>query len=358
MTDATILFTGFPGFIGARLIPRLLADDPDATVVALVEPRMVARARTEAAAISERLVVEPGDITHRTLGLDAPRYAELSRTVTRVMHLAAVYDLAVPAAVAEAVNVTGTQNVIDFCRACTNLVRHEYVSTAYTAGRRSGRVLESELWAGQSFKNHYESTKFAAEVLVRASMDDVPTAIYRPAIVVGDSGTGETAKFDGPYYVLRFLSLVDRLHLPIPQFGSRESTFNVVPVDFVVDALATGARDDAMTGETLHLVDPEPVTARELVRTLATTLTGREPSYPFPASMMETSLRIGLVRRILANTPRESIEYLNHPVTFDTTRASALLAPHGLRCPRFPEYVGTMVEYFRTHERDALPTVA
>ena len=349
---ATILFTGFPGFIGARLIPRLLADDPELRVVALVEPRMVARARTEAAAISDRIVVEPGDITAPRLGLTEARWRGLADEVTRVLHLAAIYDLGVGAALAEAVNVRGTENVVAFCRACRSLERLEYVSTAYVAGGRSGRVLESDLAAGQAFKNHYEATKFAAEVIVRAAMDDVPTAIYRPAIVVGDSRTGETAKFDGPYYVLRFLSLLDRLRLPLPQFGSEEATFNVVPVDFVVEALAAGARTDGFTGETLHLVDPEPVAAAELVRILAGELTGRTPRYPFPTSLMESSLRFAAVRTLLAGTPRESIVYLNHPVTFDTSRATELLGATGLRCPRFREYAPTMVAFFRAHEDD------
>lgn len=350
--SATILLTGFPGFIGTRLVRRLVADNPAVRVVALVEPRMAARAQAEATAISDRIVVEQGDITVPRLGLTEARYQGLADTVTRVVHLAAVYDLAVGAALAEAVNVRGTEHVIAFCRACRALERHEYVSTAYVAGRRSGRVLEGDLAAGQTFKNHYEATKFAAEVLVRSSMEEVPTAIYRPAIVVGDSQTGETAKFDGPYYVLRFLSLLARLHMPLPQFGSREATFNVVPVDFVVDALAAGTRDERFTGETLHLVDPDPVAAAELVRLLAVELSGREPRVPLSTTLMERSLRLAAVRALLAGTPRESIVYLNHPVTFDTSRATELLGAAGLRCPRFPEYVSTLVRYFREHEDD------
>jgi thioester reductase-like protein len=349
----TVLFTGFPGFIGARLIRRLLDDDAEVTIVALVETRMTDRARAAAAALSERIVVEPGDITAPRLGLSPERYAELAGRVTSVAHLAAVYDLAVPMEIAEAVNVTGTQNVLDFCRACTSLERHNYVSTAYVAGLRSGRVLEGDLAAGQTFKNHYESTKFAAEVLVRASMDKIPTTIYRPAIVVGDSRTGETQKFDGPYYVLRYVSLNAGRPLPMLQTGSEDSSFNVVPVDFVVEAMAAGIRDTRMTGETLHLVDPAPVSAAELVRLLTRTYADRRPTLRLPQAMVESTLRVPALRRVLAaDTPVESIAYLNHPVTFDTTRATALLAEHGLHCPRFPDYVGAMVRFFREHEAD------
>jgi len=351
----TVLLTGFPGFIAGRLVGRLLGDDAGLRIVALVEPRMADRARTAAAAISPRITVEPGDITDPGLGLSPERYAALTAKVSGVMHLAAIYDLAVPMELAEAVNVQGTQHVVDFCRACEHLERLDYVSTAYVAGLRSGRVYESELAAGQPFKNHYESTKFAAEVIVRNAMDEIPTTIYRPAIVVGDSQTGETQKFDGPYYVLRFVSLADRRPGPLLQIAGEDASFNVVPVDFVVDAIAAGSRDPAMLGETLHLVDPEPVAAAELMRLLAQSFVGRTPKLRLPRALVDKIVANPRLRKLLAaDTPRESLVYLNHPVTFDTSRATALLAPHGLRCPRFPEYVDTMVAFFREHEDDPM----
>src|SRR4051812_9528027 len=250
---SSLLVTGFPGFIGTRLVRRLLADSPDAQVVALVEPRMAERAREVAAGLdgAERVTVQPGDIADPLLGVDDATYERLAAETTEIHHLAAIYDLAVPDALAEKVNVLGTQHVVALARRAEQLERHHYVSTAYTAGWRSGRVFEAELAEGQSFKNHYESTKFAAEVIVRGSLDEVPTTIYRPAIVVGDSRTGETQKFDGPYYLLRTIS---KLHgRPLPQIGNGDAPFNVVPVDFVIDAMAAGRADAEVTGQTLHL---------------------------------------------------------------------------------------------------------
>ncbi len=349
---STILFTGFPGFIGARLIPKLLAGAPGSEVVALVEPRMVERARAAAADIdAARVVIEPGDITDPRLGLSARRYDELAASTTQVHHLAAIYDLAVPQSVAERVNVLGTQHVVAFCRAAANLERHHYVSTCYVAGRRSGRIYEHELAAGQTFKNHYESTKFGAEVLVRASMRDVPTTIYRPAIVVGDSQTGVTSKFDGPYYLLRTLQRLGTRQ-PIPQIGRGDATFNVVPIDFVIDAIAAVAQDPDADGETLHLCDPAPVTSAELMRTFAREYAGRAPSYHVPPGVLDRSLRFAAVRKAFGGTPRESIVYLNHPVEFDTTRADAVLGRAGLRCPRFTDYAPQLVRFFREHETD------
>jgi thioester reductase-like protein len=342
----TYLLTGFPGFLAGRLMPRLLADDDEARIVALVEPRMVQRARDLA---PDGVDVEPGDITDPALGLDPRTYDRLAGEVVKVFHLAAVYDLAVGAALAERVNVQGTQHVIDFCRRATRLERHHYISTAYVAGQRSGLVLEDDLAEGQTFKNFYESTKFAAEVLVRASMDAVPTTIYRPAIVVGDSQTGETQKFDGPYYLLRSMASPIGALL---QIGRGDAPFNVVPVDFVVAAISAGSRDAGAVGHTLHLVDPDPVSSAELARLLAREYKGTEPRIPLSPGMVDRSLRLRAVRKLLGGTPRQSIVYLNHPVTFDTAQADAILGRQGLRCPRFAEYVGAMVRFFREHEHD------
>src|SRR5215208_5907481 len=350
---ALSFLTGFPGFIGRRLAARLLAEDAELKVVALVEPRMAEAARAAAAEIGpDRIEVLAGDIGERRLGLADSDWERLAAETTSAFHLAAIYNLAVPLELAQRVNVDGTGNVLELCTACERLERLNYVSTAYVAGRRTGVVYEHELALGQAFKNHYESTKFQAEVWVRDALDKVPTTIYRPAIVVGDSRTGETQKFDGPYYMLRVVSYAEGRGTPIPQFGRSAAPFNVVPVDFVVDALLAGSQSADAVGETLHLVDPQPVTASELLTLLAREYAGREPGYRLPPWLVETSLRLGSVRAMFGGAPRESIKYLNHPVRFDTRRASDLLAAQGLRCPRFEEYVGPMTRFFREHEDD------
>ena len=349
-----IFLTGFPGFIGSRLAARLLSEDPEVRIAALVESKLAGRAREAAARIDggDRIEVLPGDISELDLGLDRDQLERLRAETTVAYHLAAIYNLAVPYDLAQRVNVAGTGNVLQLLRKCERLERHNYVSTAYVAGDRHGVVYEHELNLGQGFKNHYESTKFQAEVWVRSLMDQIPTTVYRPAIVVGDSETGATQKFDGPYYMLRTVSVAVRRHVPIPQFGAANAPFNVVPVDFVLDALAVADDDPELVGETLHLVDPEPITAGEVFGLLAREYAGREPAYRLPPKLVQASLRSKRMRAMFSGAPPESIEYLNHSVLFDTRRASELLARHGLRCPRFEEYVGPIVEFFREHEDD------
>jgi thioester reductase-like protein len=346
------LLTGFPGFIGRRVVARLLEVDDEVQVTALVESRMADTARELGGRFGDRLEIVEGDIGERHLGLSDAEWDRLTGSVDMVFHLAAIYDLSVSLALAQKVNVEGTGNVIDFCRAAPELRRHVYVSTAYVAGDRKGTVYEHELVLGQDFKNHYESTKFQAEVWVRESMAHVPTTILRPAIVVGDSRTGETEKFDGPYYLLRAVSQAVHFGRPPVQFGHAEAPFNVVPVDFVVAGMVAAATDDAMVGETLHLVDPNPLSAHELLEELSQEYGARPPRGRVPPALVAKALRVPQVRKVLNNTPSESIAYLNHPVTFDTRRAVELLGPHDLRPPEFREYVGPMVSFFKEHEAD------
>ncbi len=353
------LLTGFPGFIGTRLSRKLLADDPSLEIVALVEPAMADRAREVAKEFGGRLTVVEGDITDPKLGLDGKTYVELAGKVRRVYHLAAIYNLAVPESLARKVNVDGTQHVLDFCRACTDLERHHYISTCYVAGKRTGKVLESELDEGQEFKNHYESTKFAAEVLVKASQDEIPTTIYRPGIVVGDSRTGDTQKFDGPYFILWFIYRMRQLGLTVGDMGTANATFNAVPVDFIVDAIAACTQDPETAGATLALADPNPLTTRQFVSLLSRTYVHRDPWGPaIPDFVMKPFLAVKPIRSFYGSTPFESLVFLKHPVQYDTTQATKHLARNGLKCPGFNDYVDVMVDFFDQHKGEKAFKVA
>jgi len=349
---ALAFLTGFPGFIGRRLVVRLL-EDPELRVAALVEPRMADAARAAAEEIgADRIEILAGDIAERRLGLADSDWDRLTAETTSAFHLAAIYNLAVPLEIAQRVNVDGTGNIIEFCLRCEKLERHNYVSTAYVAGGRRGVVYEHELIMGQWFKNHYESTKFQAEVWVRESMDKVPTAIYRPAIVVGDSQTGDTQKFDGPYFMLRAISVSVRRSMPIAQYGRAAAPFNVVPVDFIVGGLLAGSNDDAAIGETFHLVDPDPISTKEVFGLLSELYAGKRPAYTLPARPVEFMLHSKRVSSFFEGIPAESLRYVNHAVRYDARRATDLMERNGLRLPRFHEYAETMVRFFREHEGD------
>ena len=345
----SVLLTGFPGFIGARLLPRLLDLSPEETFVCLVQERFLDVARRELAAIEVglpaargRLSAAVGDITQPGLALSADDAARLRRELTAAYHLAAVYDLAVSRELGMRVNVEGTRNVLAFLAEARHLERLHYVSTAYVAGSATGVFRESDLDVGQGFKNHYEETKFLAEVEVVRS--GVPAAIYRPSVVVGDSRTGETGKFDGPYFTLTAMEKVPSPGVFV-RIGSGQNPVNLVPVDFVVEALARLSTQRGTGRNTYHLTDPHPLAVIEVERLFARAL-GKSFAYvPVPKGLAKAVFGLGPVQRHFG-MPVQSLDYFDHPLRFDTTEAGRALAALGLECPRLPDYADRLVSFY------------
>jgi thioester reductase-like protein len=347
---STALFTGFPGFLGARLLPRLLELQPELTVVCLVQPRFLELARLEIASLEKhhrklhgRLQAVEGDITSPGLGLEAKAAARLRDRLTSAYHLAAVYDLAVSRALGMKVNVEGTRNVLELLRKAKHFERLHYVSTCYVAGDTTGVFKETDLDVSQGFKNFYEETKYLAEKEVAGS--GLPVTIYRPSIVVGDSRTGETAKFDGPYFTLTAMERVPS-HTVFFRIGSGRNPANLVPVDYVVEGMARLASMKESRGRTYHLADPDPLSAFEVGELFAREL-GKTFSYlPVPKGLAKAFFRPGIVQRTFG-MPMETIDYFDHPCRFDTTEAVRDLGARGVVCPRLPDYVSKLVEFYR-----------
>lgn len=352
----TILFTGFPGFIGSALVERVLdRTPPGVTVTCLVQARFHALAAQRANAImaarperAGRIVLIDGDITLPDLGLGAAGSAAAQST-TAVYHLAAVYDLGVGREFAHRVNVDGTRHVLDFAGRCPHLERLHYISTCYVSGRHSGVFTEDDLEVGQTFNNFYEETKHAAERLVQERRNDgLPTTIYRPAIVVGDSRTGETQKYDGPYFFLKWLARQPRRALQ-PVVGNPHTTvMNVVPRDFVVDALAHLSSLPHSVGRVYHLATPQPPTIAELVQHFAR-LTDRRPiNIRLPVWLIELVKRAPGLERLLGVEP-EALPYLYHTAQYDTTYTRRDLEGSGISCPPFAAYVDNLAAYWRAN---------
>lgn len=335
-----ILLTGFPGFIGRRIVARLAQDDATRRFVLLVEQRMLGQAQQvlQELRLSERAQLVVGDLTQPQLGVAS---LDALQDVSEAWHLAAIYNLAVEEAIARRVNVEGTRHVLDVCESLPALQRLIYFSTCYVAGGRSGTILENELDVGQTFNNHYESTKFAAELEVRSR--SVPAVIIRPAVVVGDSQTGETEKYDGPYYIIRALMRAPRW-LPLPMVGPGTETLNIVPVDFIVNAAVAIAANSEAIGTTCQLADPKPMSIEGVIGMLCDILERPRPVGRLPIDLVDQTLRWHRLQDLLG-VPRETVRYMHHPVRFDTRNTDALLAPTSVRCPPLASYLPTLVRY-------------
>ena len=348
----TLFITGFPGFIANRLLERLARRD--CRFILLVQPSLTTRAAEEIARISQSTgksvdefrVIE-GDISERGLALKPADLEMVQQQATRVFHLAAVYDLAVPQDLAMRVNVGGTRNVLDLARSIPNLRQFHHVSTCYVAGKREGMILESELQHDAGYRNFYEESKYLAELAVDSAKSELPITIHRPAVVCGDSKTGETGKYDGVYYLIHYLLRWPGV-LSMINIGNHEVSLNLVPVDFVVDGMAAIAFDERAIGKTLQLADPAPLTTYQLFNAIAKSIDGHKSRITAPSKWVRFLLMLPPSPKI-TGLPHHAVPYFFVRQLYDSSDAQELLAPHSIRCPPFESYVDRIVGFARQH---------
>jgi thioester reductase-like protein len=343
-----IILTGGTGFIGGNLVSELLKDSNNKVKI-IVEPNyvyvfkdMVSKHGKYYNNIEDRLQMITGDITKEDLGVTIPQADEF-------YHFAAIYMLDVKKDIAEKVNVEGTRNVVNFVKKIKNLQAFNYVSTCYVSGNRKGTILEDELDKGQRFNNHYEETKFKAEVIVRDNMKDLPTRIFRPAITVGNSKTGETISFNGLYFAFEALN---RTLLGYPSLlalpGKGDAKINFVPVDYLINAIAMLSTKKETIGKTFHIADNNPLTADEIIDISCKEFNVKKPVIGhMPTFLAKLSFNMGLGK--VLKIKKELIAYMDAQTNYDTTNTTKYLENTGVRCPRLDEYIHVIANYWRKH---------
>jgi len=261
MWNQQIFLTGGTGILGREILPRLLHRFPFARVSVLV------RAKNDEAAWERRrdlcrylaifhpevnpvrMEVLRGDVTKPCLGIAPAAYAHLRRHVTHIVHSAATIKLSVPAACAEAVNVGGTTEVLRLAHASVKLRHLAHISTAYVAGTRTGRILESDSRVPQGFLNAYEKSKFRGEAIVHDAMDSIPATVFRPGVLVGDSRDGHIASQATLYLPLRHILEGSLRTIP----GDPEVPLDLIPVDVAAECIVRLLDRDCSVGRTYHI---------------------------------------------------------------------------------------------------------
>lgn len=350
--ERTLFITGFPGFIAERLVERLAAAHTH--LFLLVQPEFVKRSVRVVERIAEttgvpveNFAIFEGDITLPELGLTAEDAGILREAVTDVFHLAAIYDLAVSREAALKVNLEGTKNVNSLVASLPNLIRYNYVSTCYVAGKRQGVIREDELVHDAGFRNFYEESKYLAECEVEKLKSSLPVTIFRPSVVVGDSKTGETTKYDGIYYLIQYLRKAPGL-LRLVNVGNENVRLNLVPIDHVVNGMAALAFDHDALGKTVALADPAPLTTARLFDAIAKELSGSSSIVRPPAALVEGLLMLPFSPS-LDGLPHSGVPYFFLSQTYDTEVAESLLASHDIACPGFADYVKNLLKFVEMH---------
>jgi thioester reductase-like protein len=316
----TILITGATGGVGAEVAARLAAAG-HAVIGMVHQTREFVRGsgqRLRAGAV----VPLTGDVTTPGLGLAARELSELRGRVDLIVHCAAMTRFGLDPAAYEAVNVHGTARVIEFATSGSRSpVPLVHVSTAYVCGERDGLIRETDLDTGQRFANHYENSKFRAELAVRTAAEHgLPAVVVRPSIVTGAARTGVIRDFTNMYVVLRVLTR--GLVRTIP--GHYDAVVDLVPIDFVADAIAQVCeRFDHAAGHTLHLTAAAPLTLGDFSDVMAEFPSFHVPRY-VPPYGFDPTLMPDLERRYYERIVALYESYFRRRAFFDTSTAQQL----------------------------------
>jgi NAD(P)-dependent dehydrogenase (short-subunit alcohol dehydrogenase family) len=357
--------TGATGFIGKRLVKALLARR-GATVSFLV------RAGSEGKVADlykfwgvnkTRAIPVAGDLTAKKLGVSAEDIKGLKGTVDAVYHLAAVYDLSADEESQVQVNIEGTRNMCEFAKAVDAKHVH-HVSSIAAAGLYEGVFREDMFEEAEGLDHPYFMTKHESEKIVRKECK-VPWTVYRPAMVVGDSTTGEMDKIDGPYYFFKVIQRMRQLLPPwMPAVGLEGGRVNIVPVDFVVAALdhiSHTVKD--LKGKCYHLVDPVGYRVGDVLDIFSKAAHAPKMNLFvnaallgfIPKSVKKGMMALAPVRRVYhaimkdLGLPEDMMNFVNYPTRFDCRETLKALEGSDIRCPNLRDYAWRLWDYWERH---------
>ncbi len=352
--------TGGTGFIGRFLVQNLCKRE--GTVYVLVREESRDKIKTLQAQCengAEKIVPVIGDLSQPQLGLESRALEELKGKIAHFYHLAAIYDLKADAASQEVANVEGTRNAIACAEALQAGCFH-LASSIAAAGLYRGHFHEDMFEEAEGLDHPYFRTKHLSEGLVRKNCS-IPWRVYRPGIVVGHSKTGEMDKIDGPYY---FFKLLQKMRRSLPQWvsliGIEGGQMNIVPVDFVADAMDYLSHQSELDNRCFHLTDPEPYRVGEVLNIFAEA--GHAPRMALridtrmfafiPQSVRNALKNLPPIRRIInmvlkdLGIPGDSLKFVDWPTRFDTRDTERALKGSGIEVPRLPDYAAKLWDFW------------
>lgn len=353
--------TGATGFVGKRLVKKLLARKGSVVYFLMRES-----SRDKLAGLYEywgatkaRAIPVFGDLRSARLGVSKDDIKKLTKTIDHFYHLAAVYDMLADADEQIAVNVEGTRNTVDFANAIQAGILH-HVSSIAAAGMFEGIFREDMFDEAENLDHPYFATKHESEKIVRNETKGA-WRVYRPGLVVGDSKTGEMDKIDGPYYFFKLIQRIRQLLPPwMPTIGIEGGRINIVPVDYVVNAMDHISHLPKLDGRAFHLTDPEPMRVGEVLNTFcraahAPTMSIRINAALFgfiPKSIKKGVFALSPVRRVRdavmkdLGLPPDLMTFVNYPTRFDNRDTAQALKGAGIACPPLEKYAAPVWDYW------------
>ena len=358
--------TGATGFIGRHLVARLLERDGDIYVLVREGSSdkletLIAEKWIPAAGPDSRTRIKPviGDLTQPRLGLDDATVDELNGAIDHFFHLAAIYDMTADDERNRIANVEGTRHAVELANA-VNAGRFHHTSSIAAAGQHKGLFREDMFDEGQKLDHPYHRTKFESEKIAR-TQTQVPWRVYRPAIVVGNSRTGEMDKIDGPYYFFTAIKLA-RHYLPgwFPLVGPEFGYTNIVPVDYVAAAMDHIAHEPDLDGQAFHLCNPKRQRSGDVMNEFAKAAHAPQLSMRIDTKLlqalpkgtigmlMQLPAARGVRKAILADfgIPDEVLGYVGLRPEFDTRDTERALKDTDISVPPLESYATKLWDYW------------
>ncbi len=357
----TWFLTGVTGFVGRQFLKKLINDTNDRVIAVVRErPGLPARERGKRLLkalfsdvgqrdIANRILIVVGDVADEKLGFSDSDWEQFANCTDYVVHMAACTRFDASLSDARRQNVHATNNVLAFAKAAAKSDFNAYVhlSTAYVAGDTTDLVGPDYLGVTDRFRNTYEQSKAEAEANVRAQMSELPTIIFRPSIIVGDSRTGEAIGLSTVYWGIKSYLQGQR------QFYANENaSLDLVPVDYVVNAMMSIIRKDDALGDCYLLAGglKKSIELKEF-----TTLLCEHFSMPLPVFFPPAKLHKLRAMRLVAKLSRRHrvfleqaycyLPYFSQNPIFDCNKTESILAGSGIRVPHLSEYVDTLLNY-------------
>ncbi|MFY9223143.1 MAG: SDR family oxidoreductase [Blastocatellia bacterium] len=352
--------TGASGLIGKRLVKKLLGRK-DNVVYFLIRQESQSKIDNLLnywGASKEQAIAVFGDLLMPNLGV-SPEDIKNLKEIDHFFHLAAIYDLKAGAEEQIAVNITGTHNTVSLANTIGAKCFH-HVSSIAVAGMFEGIFREDMFEEAENLQHPYFATKHESEKIVRKEVKGA-FRIYRPGSVVGDSKTGEMDKIDGPYYFFKIIQRIRQMLPPwMPTIGIEGGRINIVPVDYVVDAMDYIAHQPNLDGKCFHLTDPEPMRIGDVLNTLARAAHAPTMSLRINAALfgfIPKAIRNGMmslapVRRVKdaimtdLGLPEDILQFVNYPTRFDNRDAAIALKGSGISCPKLDDYAEKLWDYW------------
>ncbi|MFT5711517.1 MAG: NAD(P)-dependent dehydrogenase (short-subunit alcohol dehydrogenase family) [Halioglobus sp.] len=352
--------TGGTGFIGRFFIDKLKAREGDIYVLTRAGSQHKFEALQQRFGEgSDRLIPVQGDLTQPLLGLDEATIADLKGKINHFCHFAAIYDISASAEAQSTTNIDGTRNAVKLAKAISAKC-FQHVSSIAAGGLYKGTFREDMFEEAENYQHPYFSTKHDSEGIVRDECE-VPFRIYRPAMVVGHSQTGEIDKIDGVYY---FFKTLQKLRGALPQWmpliGIEGGKFNVVPVDYVVSAMDHIAHQNGYDGQCFHLTDTEHHSMGNLMNIFADA--GHAPRFSMrldtrifgfiPRFVRDTIAGLPPIKRIVRTVledmglPDSVTMFMNFPTRYDNRDTERALKGSGIKVPDLHQYAPVIWDYW------------